>query len=162
MRPTDRAALGFAVYAGLRLGELLAFDVAAVDLDGGWIHVHRSWDSGTKQFIPMNSRKPRRVPVIDKLAALLADHFVLLDHPSDGLLFPSANNPEWPTDPGRAQIDGWTGLLSDVANSSADLVILWVACRVPEGSGRTIVKRHECSHTTHATRPKIILSGSRE
>jgi integrase len=100
MRPKDKATLGLAVYAGLRLGELLALDVAAVDLDGGWIHVHRSWDRGTKQFIPTKSRKPRSVPIIDKLATLLADHFVLLDHPSEGLLFPSANNPEWPTDPG--------------------------------------------------------------
>jgi integrase len=100
MRPKDRATLGLAVFAGLRLGELLALDVAAVDLDRGWIHVHRSWDRGTKQFIPTKSRKPRSVPIIDKLAALLTDHFVLLDHPSDGLLFPSANNPEWPTDPG--------------------------------------------------------------
>jgi integrase len=100
MQPKDRAALGLAVYAGLRLGELLALNVAAIDLDGGWIHVHRSWDKGTKQFIPTKSRKPRSVPIIDKLATLLVDHFVLLDHPTDGLLFPSANNPEWPTDPG--------------------------------------------------------------
>lgn len=100
MRPRDRATLGLAVYAGLRLGELLALDVSAVDLDGGWIHVHRSWDRGTKQFIPTKSRKPRSVPIIDRLAVLLADHFVLLDHPSEGLLFPSANNPDWPTDPG--------------------------------------------------------------
>ncbi len=100
MRPKDRATLGLAVYAGLRLGELLALDVAAVDLDGGWIHVQRSWDRGTKQFIPTKSRKPRSVPIIDKLAVLLADHLVLLDHPSNGLLFPSNNNPEWPTDAG--------------------------------------------------------------
>lgn len=100
MRPKDRATLGLAVYAGLRLGELLALDVAAVDFDGGWIHVHRSWDRGSKQFIPTKSRKPRSVPIIDRLAVLLADHFVLLDHPSDGLLFPSANNPDWPTDAG--------------------------------------------------------------
>lgn len=40
------------------------------------------------------------MPIIDKLAALLADHFVLRDHPNDGLLFPSANNPAWPTDAG--------------------------------------------------------------
>ncbi len=100
MRPKDRATLGFAVYAGLRLGELLALDATAVDLDGGWIHVHRSWDKGTKQFVPTKSRKPRSVPIIDKLAVLLVDHFVLLDHPSEGLLFPSANNAEWPTDPG--------------------------------------------------------------
>jgi integrase len=78
----------------------IALDVAAVDLDGSWIHVHRSWDKGTKQFIPTKSRKPRSVPIIDRLAALLVDHLVPLDHPTDGLLFPSANNSEWPTDPG--------------------------------------------------------------
>lgn len=100
MRSKDRTTLGLAVYAGLRLGELLALDVAAVDLDGGWIHVRRSWDRGTKQFIPTKSRKPRSVPIIDKLAVLLADHFVLFDHPGDGLLFPSANNPDWPSDAG--------------------------------------------------------------
>jgi integrase len=100
MRPTDRATLGCAVYAGLRLGELLALDVPAIDLESGWIHVHRSWDREGKQFVSTKSRKPRKVPIIDKLAILLADHFVLLDHPSEGLLFPSANNPEWPTDAG--------------------------------------------------------------
>jgi integrase len=100
MQPKDRAALGFAVYAGLRLGELLALDVAAVDIEGGWIHVHRSWDREGKQFVATKSRKPRKVPIIDKLGVLLADHFVLLNHPSSGLIFPSANNPEWPTDPG--------------------------------------------------------------
>jgi hypothetical protein len=100
MRPSDRAALGFAVYAGLRLGELLALDVSAVDLESAWIHVHRSWDKGSKQFVATKSRKPRKVPIIDKLAVLLADHFVLLNHPSDGLMFPSAKNPDWPTDPG--------------------------------------------------------------
>lgn len=100
MQPKDRTALGFAVYAGLRLGELLALDVAAVDIEGGWIYVHRSWDREGKQFVATKSRKPRKVPIIDKLGVLLADHFVLLNHPSTGLIFPSANNPEWPTDPG--------------------------------------------------------------
>lgn len=100
MRSVDRAALGCAVYAGLRLGELLALDVAAVDLEGGWLHVHRSWDRGAKEFVSVKNRKPRKVPVIEKLATLLADHFVLLDHPAEGLLFPSTNRPDWPTDPG--------------------------------------------------------------
>jgi integrase len=99
LRPTDRAALGLAVYAGLRLGELLALDVSAIGLEAGWIHVERSWDPAAKEFVATKSRKPRRVPVIERLATLLADHLVLLNHPSDGLLFPSANNPTWPTDP---------------------------------------------------------------
>jgi integrase len=99
MQPKDKAALGFAIYAGLRLGELLALDVSAVDLGGGWIHVNRSWDPGAKRFISTKSRKPRKVPIIDKLAVLLADHLVLLNHPNEGLIFPSVGNPEWPTDP---------------------------------------------------------------
>lgn len=52
MRPTDRATLGCAVYAGLRLGELLALDVPAIDLEGGWIHVHRSWERGSSSSRP--------------------------------------------------------------------------------------------------------------
>jgi integrase len=100
MRPMDRAALGCAVYAGLRLGELLALDMAAVDLEGGWLHVLRSWDRGAKEFVSVKNRKPRKVPIIEKLAALLADHFVLLDHPAEGLLFQSANRSDWPIDPG--------------------------------------------------------------
>lgn len=99
IQPTDQAALGFAVYAGLRLGELLALDVSAVDLESGWIHVRRSWDPSAKEFVPPKARKPRKVPIIDKLATLISNHFVLLDHPTKGLLFPSAKNPEWPTDP---------------------------------------------------------------
>lgn len=100
MRPADQAAMGFAVYAGLRLGEILALDVGALDLDGAWVSVRRGWDSGAKEFIPTKSRQERRVPIIDKLAKLLRDHLTLLDHPADGLLFPSANRPNWPTDPG--------------------------------------------------------------
>jgi integrase len=100
MRSTDQAALGCAVYAGLRLGELLALDGDSVDLEGGWLHVHRSWDRGAKEFVAVKNRKPRKVPIIDKLAALLEDHFGMLDHQAEGLLFPSANRPDWPIDPG--------------------------------------------------------------
>jgi integrase len=99
MRPTDQATLGFAVYAGLRLGELLALDVPAVDLEDGWIHVRRSWDPEAKEFVPPKSRKPRKVPIIDRLAMLVRNHFVLLDHPAEGLLFPSVKRPDWPISP---------------------------------------------------------------
>jgi integrase len=60
MQSTDRAALGCAVYAGLRLGELLALDVAAVDLEGGWLHVRRSWDRGAKEFVSVRTGSPGR------------------------------------------------------------------------------------------------------
>ena len=111
MRPTDRAAMGFAVYAGLRLGELLALDAESVDLDGGWVHLRRSWDKGAKEFISTKSRQERSVPIIDKLAVLLSDHLKLINHPSsEDLLFASAKRPEWPTDPGvlrRRNHEAW-------------------------------------------------------
>jgi integrase len=66
----------------------------------GFITLPRSWDKGVKEFVPTKSRKPRKVPIIDKLRSQLVNHFVLLDHPSEGLLFPSVKNPSWPTDPG--------------------------------------------------------------
>jgi integrase len=97
MRSTDRAALGCAVYAGLRLGELPALDVAAVDLEEGWLYVHRSWDRGAKEFVSVKNRKPRKVPIIEKLAVLLADHFVPLDHPAEGLLFRARTDPTGPS-----------------------------------------------------------------
>jgi integrase len=87
LRPDDRLALGLAVYAGLRLGELLALELSAIDSENGWIHVRRSWDPGAKEFIPTKSRKARKVPIIDRLAALAADHLVLLNHPTGGLVF---------------------------------------------------------------------------
>jgi integrase len=46
------------------------------------------------------TRKPRSVPIIDWLAVLLVDHFVLLDHPSEGLIFPNPKNADWPTNAG--------------------------------------------------------------
>lgn len=95
----DRAAMGFAVYAGLRLGELLALKRDAIDLEGGTILVERGWDPAAKQFIETKSRKTRRVPIIELLAVLVAKHLPLAGERPDALLFPSAGNPRWPVDP---------------------------------------------------------------
>lgn len=100
LQPRDRATLCLAVYAGLRVGEILALDVDAVDLDRHWIHVHRSWDKHSKKFVATKSRKPRKVPIIDVLDTHLRNHLVLRNHPEGGLLFPSTKKPEWPVDPG--------------------------------------------------------------
>jgi hypothetical protein len=51
--------------------------------------------------VSVKNRKPRKVPIIEKLAALLADHFVLLGQPAEGLLFPSASRSDWPIEPDR-------------------------------------------------------------
>lgn len=49
-----------------------------------------SWDASSREFVEPKSRAgTRTVPIIDRLAMLLADHRVLTNHPSGGLLFES-------------------------------------------------------------------------
>jgi integrase len=69
----DRAIWATALYAGLRLGELLALDWADVDLAAGVIRVERSYDARAGVTVKPKSRAGRRtVPV----AAILRDELV--------------------------------------------------------------------------------------
>jgi integrase len=88
----DQAALGLAVYAGLRMGELSAITWEAIDLEAFTLRVTRAWDEKSKEFLSAKSKagQDRSVPIVDPLATLLADHAVLMDHPTVGLLFPGA------------------------------------------------------------------------
>jgi integrase len=96
LTPRDQAALGLAVYAGLRLGELLALDWSAVDVEAGTLRVERSWDHGARRFVAPKSKAGRRtVPIIGRLALLLSDHRVLTNQ-GDGLLFPGTRDPQCP------------------------------------------------------------------
>jgi len=85
--PQDQAALGLAIYAGLRLGEVLALDWSAIDLEAGMLRVERAWDHGALCFVaPKSTAGTRTVPVIERLALLLSDHRVLTNQ-GDALLF---------------------------------------------------------------------------
>jgi integrase len=97
--PRDQAALGLAVYAGLRRGELLALDWSSIGLDAGVLHVRRAWDASSCVFVtPKSKAGTRIVPITERLALLLADHRVLTDH-RDGLLF-AGRDPQRPITPG--------------------------------------------------------------
>lgn len=87
LRPTDRAALGLALYAGLRLGELLALDWCAIDTGAHTIQVRRSWDHGAREYVaPKSKAGTRTVPILGRLGLLLADHRVLTNQ-TGALLF---------------------------------------------------------------------------
>lgn len=87
--PRDQAALGLALYAGLRLGEVVALDWRHIDLEARTLRVERAWDAPAQTYVEPKSKAGRRtVPIMDRLAVLLADHAVLMDHPGEGLLFP--------------------------------------------------------------------------
>jgi integrase len=87
--PSDQAALGLALFAGLRLGEIVALDWDHVDLAARTLRVERAWDGPAQEYVSPKSKAGRRtVPIMDRLAGLLADHRVLQNHPASGLLFP--------------------------------------------------------------------------
>ena len=75
MVPADRAAWALALYGGLRLGELLALEWEAVDLDAGEFHVRRAWCTRTKQFTPPKTKAAiRTVPIVGELRRVLPEH----------------------------------------------------------------------------------------
>jgi integrase len=111
LQPGDQALFGLAVYSGLRLGEILALEWSAIDLEPLTLRVDRSWDASSRQFVkPKSKAGTRTVPVVDRLAMLLADHRVLTNHPSGGLLFESDRVPRQPVHPvplRRRMYDAW-------------------------------------------------------
>jgi integrase len=93
-----QASLGLAVWGGLRLGELLELDWSAVDLEGRTLRVVRSWDHNAHRFVePKSKAGMRTVPIVERLAILLADHRVLQNQ-AGGLLFPG-EDPDAPMHP---------------------------------------------------------------
>ena len=96
--PDLQAALGLAVWGGLRLGELLALDWSAIDLEGRTLRVERSWDHNARRFVdPKSKAGTRTVPMVERLAILLADHRVLQNQ-ATGLLF-HGDDPGYPIHP---------------------------------------------------------------
>jgi integrase len=104
LAPHDQALFGLTVYAGLRIGEALALRWEDVDVEALELRVVRTWDRESKRFVsPKSKAGTRTVPIIDRLATLLADHAVLTDHPRDGLLFPGERVPDRPLHPTTAR-----------------------------------------------------------
>jgi integrase len=126
LRPQDQAAFGLAVYAGLRMGELLALEWGDVDLERSTARVRRAWDHVAREFVEPKSRAgARTVPLASRLVTLLADHRVLMNHPEVGLLFPGR---------GDAQPVHPTSLRESVA-------------KVLEARGLRALGFHEARHT---------------
>lgn len=82
----DRAVWATAMYAGLRLGELLALDWRSVDFDAGVIRVRRSWDPKAGFVTPKSRAGTRTVPLARTLRAHLEEQRRATPW-ADGLVF---------------------------------------------------------------------------
>ncbi len=71
-----RAFLATAVFAGLRLSELLGLRWSDVDFDGGLLHVRRQWDRSGVYSEPKTADSVRAVMLIPSLVRTLAEHRV--------------------------------------------------------------------------------------
>lgn len=64
LEPRDRVVWSTALYAGLRLGELMALHTEDIDLDRGVIEVRRGWDQYEGEQTPKSRAGERRVPIV--------------------------------------------------------------------------------------------------
>lgn len=82
-----RALWSTAVLSGLRRGELQALRWESVDLEGGLLHVERSWDRVAGEIEPKSGAGERTVPVPGRLASVLGGHRSRQDRDGRGLVF---------------------------------------------------------------------------
>ena len=121
--PRERALWATAMYAGLRLGELMALEWSCVDFDAGLINVRRSWDPKEGPIEPKSRAGRRSVPLSGVLRAHLAEHR-LAGRWSQGLVF--GRTPDRP-------------FLAKTPNDRAR--------RAWKGAGMQPIGLHECRHT---------------
>jgi integrase len=83
----DRLVWAFALYAGLRYGELRALRWGAVDAAGGKIAVRESWDPKDGPIVPKTRTSRRTVSMPGVLRDLVLEHRLADDHHDDELIF---------------------------------------------------------------------------
>jgi integrase len=89
----DGALWATAMYAGLRLGELMGLEWDAVDVDQGVVEVRRAWDPEAGPIAPKSRAGLRTVPLAGVLRAYLLPHKLACPW-SAGLVF--GRGPERP------------------------------------------------------------------
>ncbi len=96
LREKDQPLWALLFYAGLRLGEAQALDIADIDFAADQIIVSRSWDYKARSFVEVKNRKPRRVPMSAPLRTILLAHLArkMADGTRSGLAF--GQTPEIP------------------------------------------------------------------
>ena len=107
--PADqRPVWSTALYAGLRLGELLALRWEDVDLAGGKIRVWRSWDTKAGQIEPKSRKGTRTVPLTPTLRDTLAEHKAATKRDGEAFVFGStATRPFTSSNVRRKAVTAW-------------------------------------------------------
>jgi integrase len=104
----DRALWASAMFAGLRRGELRALRHSDLDLDARVIRVERGWDDEQGEQEGKSRAAKRTVPVIGRLAPLLAEHKLRTGRGGTDLVFgATASEPFTPSTVRRRALAAW-------------------------------------------------------
>jgi integrase len=104
----DRPLWATALYAGLRLGELMALRWEDVDLGAGKLRVSRSWDPKEGMIEPKSRASVRTVPIATVLRDYLTEH--RMDSTGEGLVFGRSESKPFGYWVIRRSIKRWEGL----------------------------------------------------
>lgn len=104
----DRALWATAFYGGLRRGELRALRWSDVSLDAREIRVERGWDDKQGEQDGKSKAARRTVPIIGRLAPILAAHKLATGRDGDALVFGiTADRPFDPSSVRRRALAAW-------------------------------------------------------
>lgn len=108
LQSAERALWGTALYAGLRLGELRALRWSDIDLDARLIRVERGWDAKEGEQRVKSEAGCRTVPIVARLAPLLAAHKFATGRTGGALVFGAdAEIPFDPSTVNRRALKAW-------------------------------------------------------
>ena len=106
----DRALWATALYAGLRRGELRALRWSDVDVAARVIRVERGWDDEEGEQDGKSRAAQRTVPLIERLAPILATHKLATGRDGDELVFGvTGSEPFQPSNVRRRALTAWKG-----------------------------------------------------
>jgi integrase len=140
----DRALWATALYAGLRRGELRALRWSDVDVDGRVIRVERGWDDEEGEQHGKSRAANRTVPLIARLAPILAAHKLATGRDGDELVFGATpDEPFTPSTVRRRALAAWGW--NEAVNPKPDgPKTAWIKAR---GDALDPLGLHEARHT---------------
>ena len=124
----DRALWATALYGGLRRGELRALRWSDVDLAARVIRVERGWDDEEGEQDGKSRAAQRTVPIIARLAPILAEHKLGTGRDDDALVFGvTGSEPFQPSNVRRRALTAWKDVepigLHEARHTFASLMI---------------------------------------
>ena len=138
----DRALWATALFAGLRRGELMALRWTDIDLDTRTIRVERAWDVKAGEQDGKSKAASRTIPIIARLAPILAAHRLATGRGGDDLVFgATSQEPFAPSTVRRRALAAW-GWRETSSRTRTGPV--WVKAREDALDGLGL---HEARHT---------------